>query len=212
MTVPDLNFTIHDAEALRFAATPHLGFKLGITNSTDRPIHSVILKSQVQIDVSRRQYTAAEQRSLADLFGDASRWAETLRALLWANTTTVVSSFEREGSAVLQIPCTFDFNVAITKYFAGIRQGEIPVSFFFSGTIFYAAEDGTLQVVHIPWEKEASYRMPSQLWHDMMNAYYPNTAWLCLERNAFEQLSAYKTRHGLPTFEEALIKVMEAAS
>jgi hypothetical protein len=212
MIIPDLNFSIEGAEALRFAASPHIAFNLKITNNTDQPIHSVILKSQVQIDVSRRQYTAAEQIALADLFGEASRWGETLRSVLWANTTTVISSFEREVQASLQVPCTFDFNVATTKFFASIQQGEVPVSFFFNGTIFYADNEGGLRVVHIPWEKEATYRLSGRVWQDMMNAYYPNTAWLCLERSAFERLSAFKTRHGLPTFEEALAKAMEAAS
>lgn len=212
MIIPDLNFSIEGAEPLRFAASPHIAFNLRIHNDSDQPIHSVILKSQIQIDVSRRHYTPEEQTALADLFGEASRWGETLRSVLWANTTTVVSSFEREVLITLQVPCTFDFNIATTKYFASIQQGEVPVSFFFNGTIFYAADDGGLRVSHIPWEKEATFRLPGCVWHDMMNAYYPNTAWLCLERTAFERLSAFKTRHGLPTFEEALTKAMEATA
>ncbi len=212
MTVPDLNFTIEGAEPLRFAAAPHIAFKLAVTNPTNVTIHSVIVKCQIQIDVSRRQYSAAEQSSLSDLFGESKRWSETLRTLLWTNATVVVPSFKGAISVALQVPCTFDFNVATTKYFAGINQGDIPVSFLFSGTIFYESDNSPLQVFPIPWEKEASFRMPINVWQDMMNAYYPNTTWLCLERNAFEKLSAYKIQHGLPTFEEALTKAMEARS
>jgi hypothetical protein len=46
----------------------------------------------------------------------------------------------------------------------------------------------------------------------MMDHYYPNTAWLCLRRDAFERLSRYKIEQGLPTWEqtlEALIPVAE---
>src|SRR5579871_6028746 len=93
MNIPDLNFTIEGAEPLRFAATPHIAFKLNVSSSTAQPIHSIILKSQIQIDVSRRQYTAAEQAALADLFGEPARWGETLRTILWANTTSLVPSF-----------------------------------------------------------------------------------------------------------------------
>jgi len=38
----------------------------------------------------------------------------------------------------------------------------------------------------------------------MMDSYYPNTVWLNLRRDAFERLSQYKMRHGIPTWEEAL--------
>jgi uncharacterized protein DUF6084 len=210
MTIPDLNFTIERAEPLQFAAAPHILFKLGISNETEQTIHSVMLKCQVQLDVSRRHYTSEEQLRLSDLFGEPNRWGETLRALLWTNITVSVPSFDKRMVIDLQVPCTFDFNVAATKYFAGLQDGEVPVSFFFSGTIFYAGEAGRLQVVHIPWEKETTCKMPVRTWREMMDAYYPDTAWLCLRRSVFEQLNSYKRQHGIPTFEETLTHVMEA--
>jgi Family of unknown function (DUF6084) len=209
MVSPDLHFTIETAEILRFAASPHIVFKLQVTNSEPRTIHTVILRCQIQLDVSRRRYNSDEQQRLADLFGEPSRWGETLRALLWTNTSIVVPPFDHTIVVDLPIPCTFDFNVAATKYFEGIETGEIPISFFFNGTIFYAREDSTLQVTQIPWEKEASYRMPIRIWREMMDAYYPNTTWLCLQRDVFEQLNAFKVKCGITTFEQALLQAME---
>jgi Family of unknown function (DUF6084) len=211
MVCPDLDFTIETAETLRFAASPHIVFKLRIANSAPRTIHTVILRCQIQLDVSRRRYTAEEQKRLTDLFGEPNRWGETLRPLLWTNTSVVVPSFDNSTVVDLPIPCTFDFNVAATKYFAGIETGEIPVSFFFNGTIFYEGEDSALQVAQISWEKEASHRMPIRIWREMMDAYYPNTAWLCLQRDAFERLYAYKVKRGIPTFDEALLQAIEPA-
>jgi Family of unknown function (DUF6084) len=211
MVCPDLDFTIETAETLRFAASPHIVFKLRIANSAPRTIHTVILRCQIQLDVSRRRYTAEEQKRLTDLFGEPNRWGETLRPLLWTNTSVVVPSFDNSTVVDLPIPCTFDFNVAATKYFAGIETGEIPVSFFFNGTIFYEGEDSALQVAQISWEKEASHRMPIRIWREMMDAYYPNTAWLCLQRDAFERLYAYKVKRGFPTFDEALLQAIEPA-
>ena len=209
MVCPDLDFTIETAETLRFAASPHIVFKLRIANSAPRTIYTVILRCQIQLDVSRRRYTAEEQKRLTDLFGEPNRWGETLRPLLWTNTSVVVPSFDNSTVVDLPIPCTFDFNVAATKYFAGIETGEIPVSFFFNGTIFYEGEDSALQVAQISWEKEASHRMPIRIWREMMDAYYPNTAWLCLQRDAFERLYAYKVKRGIPTFDEALLRAIE---
>jgi len=211
MVCPDLHFTIETAETLRFAASPHIVFKLRITNSVPRTIHTVILRCQIQLDVSRRRYTAQEQKRLIDLFGEPSRWGETLRPLLWTNTSIVVPSFDSSTVIDLPIPCTFDFNVAATKYFAGIDAGEIPVSFFFNGTIFYEREDNALQVAQISWEKEASHRMPIRIWREMMDAYYPNTTWLCLQRDAFERLYAYKVKRGITTFDEALLQAIDPA-
>ena len=211
MVCPDLHFTIDTAETLRFAASPHIVFKLRIGNSAPRTIHTVILRCQIQLDVSRRRYTAEEQKRLTDLFGEPNRWGETLRPLLWTNTSIVVPSFDNSTVVDLPIPCTFDFNVAATKYFAGIETGEIPVSFFFNGTIFYEGEDSALQVAQISWEKEASHRMPIRVWREMMDAYYPNTIWLCLQRDAFERLYAYKVKRGIPTFDEALLQAIEPA-
>ena len=211
MVCPDLHFTIETAETLRFAASPHIVFKLRITNSVPRTIHTVILRCQIQLDVSRRRYTAQEQKRLIDLFGEPSRWGETLRPLLWTNTSIVVPSFDSSTVIDLPIPCTFDFNVAATKYFAGIDAGEIPVSFFFNGTIFYEREDNALQVAQISWEKEASHRMPIRIWREMMDAYYPNTTWLCLQRDAFERLYTYKVKRGITTFDEALLQAIDPA-
>jgi hypothetical protein len=210
MNSPDLTFTIENAGMLRFAAAPHIVFKLCVTNDSPQTIHTTILRTQVQIEVSRRRYSDDEQRRLSDLFGPPSQWGETLRSMLWANTSIVVPSFEQSIAVDLQLPCTFDFNAAATKYFSGIEDGEVPVSFYFNGTIFYAGADGVLRAAHISWDKEASYRMPVQVWRKLMDTYYPNVAWLSLRRDVFDRLYEYKVRHGLPTFEEALMNILDS--
>lgn len=206
--MPNLNFAIEDAQPLRFAAAPHIGFRLLVTDQSCVNIHAVILQCQVHLEVMRRHYTADEQGRLIDLFGEPSQWNHTLHRMLWANTNLVVPAFSGSTVANLQIPCTFDFNVSVTKYFEGLDEGHIPIQFYFSGTIFFATDQGALQVDKISWEEEASYDMPLQIWRDMMNVYYPNTAWLCLRRDAFDKLYAYKLRHGIPTFEQVLESVV----
>jgi hypothetical protein len=209
MTTPDLNFTIETAEPMRFAASPHIVFKLRVANDSRRLIHSALLKSQVQLDVSRRHYSADEQQRLTDLFGEPSRWGETVHSMLWTNVSTMIPSFDAAVTVDIHVPCTFDFNVAATKYLSAIADGDIPVSIYFSGTVFYEGEDTSLQAAPISWEKEASYRMPVRIWREMMDAYYPNTAWLCLGREAFDRLYAFKVEHGIPTFDQALLQMME---
>jgi hypothetical protein len=204
---PDLDFEVEGSQALRFAASPHIVFRLRITNRSAVAIHSVMLKCQAHIDASRRQYSEREKQRLKDLFGEPARWGQTLRGLFWTTVNTIVPSFDESVVVDLQVPCTFDFNVVVTKYFAGLDNGDIPLSFFFNGTIFYA-DDGPLQVSQISWEKEASFRLPVRTWSEMMDAYYPNSAWLCLDRQAFDRLYAYKVKHGIPTFEQALTQAL----
>jgi hypothetical protein len=208
---PDVEFAVEKAEALQFGAAPHIIFKLRISNSTSAGIHTIILRCQITLDVARRRYSPEEQQRITDLFGEPSRWGETLRPVLWANTSTIVPGFEQTTVTDLQVPCTFDFNVGSTKYFAGIESGDIPISFYFSGTIFYAGERNMLQVVQIPWEKETSFRMPVKVWREMMDTYYPNTVWVCLHRDTFDEFYAYKMKRGIPTFDQALIQAIEAS-
>jgi len=203
--MPDLNFAIEQVEVAPCAATPQLTFKLRLTTATaDERIHTVALRCQIQIEVTRRRYAARDQEALLDLFAEPDRWGQTLRNLLWTHASVVVPSFVGSTVTDFPVPCTFDFNVAATKYFYGLTDGEIPLNFLFSGTIFYAQADGPLQVAPISWEKEARFKLPVKVWREMMDAYYPNSAWLCLRRDVFERLYRYKVRLGIPTWEQAL--------
>jgi len=43
-----------------------------------------------------------------------------------------------------------------------------------------------------------------------MDSYYPNSAWLSLRRDVFERLYEYKTLHGIPTWEQAIERMLAA--
>jgi hypothetical protein len=208
--MPDLTFKVEEASSLPYAAAPMLALKLRIANRiAGEAIHTVALRAQIQIEASRRRYTAEEQRNMLDLFGEPERWSHTLRSLLWTHASVVVPGFAGETLTDLPVPCTFDFNVAATKYFAGLTSGEIPLRLMFSGTIFYAGEDGALQVAPISWEQETTFRLAQKTWRDMMDSYYPNSAWLSLRKDMFDRLFQYKIQHGIPTWEQVLERLLE---
>ncbi|HKS75216.1 MAG TPA: DUF6084 family protein [Terriglobales bacterium] len=207
--MPDLSFQIEQAEVAPYAIAPQLNFKLRLLNARPQEIiHSVVLRCQIQIEVTRRTYSAKDQDALLDLFGEPDRWGQTLKNFLWTHASVVVPSFTESVVTDVPVPCTFDFNVAATKYFHGLTNGEIPLNFLFSGTVFYCPEEGHLQVSPISWDKEARFRLPVKVWGEMMDAYYPNTAWLCLRRDVFERLYQYKVRCGIPTWEEVVERVL----
>jgi hypothetical protein len=214
--MPDLNFDIKAAEPLRFAAEPVMVFKLGVAEKAAKeaeatPIHSIVLRCQVRIEPARRRYQDHEKARLLDLFGTPERWGQTLRPMLWTHVCAIVPPFEATTVVDLQVPCSSDFNLAATKYFAALDEGEIPLCFLFSGTVFHQAPDGMLQVSQISWEKEADYRLAAATWRKLMNQHYPNSAWLSLRKDVFERLARYKSLQGLPSWEHALDRLLSRA-
>jgi Family of unknown function (DUF6084) len=203
--MPRLTFSVTHAEAVPYAAAPTIAFGLHVVNPiATQPIQSVALRCQIMIEASRRHYKVDERDSLRDLFGDPDRWSQTLRSLLWTHASVTVPAFCGTVDCVLPVSCTFDFNVAATKYFHAMQEDEVPLCFQFSGTIFYPADDGSLRIDQISWNQEARFRLPAKVWREMMDHYYPNGAWLRLGRDAFERLYEYKRRAGFATWEEAI--------
>ena len=208
--MPDLNFEVVGVEAPAFAAVPTIIFKLRINNTIEQErIHSGILRCQVQINVTRRRYSPEAQAQLLEVFGEPKRWGETLRSLLWMHTSTVIPQFTGSVTVDLPIVCTYDFDVVSTKYFNALGEGEIPLTFLFSGTIFYEGPGGNMQVAQISWSKEATYRLPVSLWQEMMEHYYPNTAWIRIRKDIFDQLYRYKATQALPTWDDVLVKLLQ---
>jgi hypothetical protein len=207
--MPDLAFEVTGVEAAVRGLVPLLHFKLTITNQPpDEQVQSVILQAQIQIQAPQRAYSPNEKEKLFELFGEPEQWGQTLRNKLWAHSNTTAPAFQGCAEVTLPVPCSYDLNLAATKYFFGIEEGDIPLLFLFSGTIFYAGADGRLQVQRISWEKECVYRMPVQVWKDVMERHYPNTGWLYLQRDVFERLCQFKRRSGVTSWEQVIEQLL----
>jgi hypothetical protein len=206
--VPELGFTVLACEPLRHAAAPSLRFALAI-DAGAAAVRSVMLDVQVRIAATQRGYDAAEQALLGDLFGEPKQWADTLRSLLWTRASLVVPPFEGSTVVDLDVPCTYDFDVAAAKYLAGVRDGEIPLELLFSGTVFYAGASGAIQINRISWNAEAAHRLPVRVWRETMDHYFPNSAWLRLDRDAFERLVAFRARRALTSWEAVVDALLD---
>jgi len=210
--VPDLSFTVEGAKTVRFAASPQLALELRVANApAGESIQAVVLRCQVQIDAPNRHYSDEEQAGLRDLFGAPERWGQTLRTVLWTQSTVTIPAFTDHVTVDVALPCGYDFNLATTKLFHALREGEIPLTLLFSGTVFYAGADDTLQVAQIPWSKETHYRLPVRVWKDTMDLYYPNSLFVPLRKDVFERLYGHKVRLGLPTWEQTVERLLERA-
>ena len=212
----DLLYTIEGAEPQLYAAAPSLMFKLRISEAPSfggdpTPIHSVVLRCQIRIEPARRSYTVTEKTRLKDLFGTPERWGQTLRPMLWTHVSLVVPPFEESCEVGLLVPCSYDFNLAATKYFAAVDGGDLPLCFLFSGTIFHRGDDGGLQVAQISWERECDFRLSAATWQGMMDHYHPNVAWMELRKDVFDRLNRYRVDQGLPSWERTMERLLAAA-
>lgn len=208
--MPELGFRIIKIEPANRGLIPLLQFKIEITNKrAEERIQSVMLQAQIQIAAPQRAYSDEEKKKLVELFGHPAQWGQTLRNRLWTHAHTVVPAFAGKTEAVLPVPCSYDLNVAATKYFYALQDGEVPLLFLFSGTVFYAAEDGRLQVQQISWNCEATFRMPIGRWQELMEHHYPNSAWLSLDRGTFDRLYEFKRSAGATSWEQAVERLLE---
>jgi hypothetical protein len=208
--MPELNFQVTGVETAARGVTPLLHFKIRATNSPpDHPIQAVLLNAQIQIQCPQRSYNPREKQNLVELFGPPEEWGKTLRNRLWAHANSTVGAFNDRTESILPIPCTYDLNVASTRYFYGLEGGEVPLLFLFSGSVFYSAPDGRLQVSPISWNSECTYRIPIEVWRSLMEQQYPNTAWLSLQRDAFDRLYAFKRRHSIITWEQTIERLLQ---
>ncbi len=210
--MPDLSFEIMSAEVAPYSVLPMLIFKMRIVNEpAEEKIENISLKSQIMLSVTQRRYNSEEKAKLHELFGEPERWGKTLRQFLWTHVTSVIPRFSGSTIVELLVPCSYDFEVVSTKYFDALQDGEIPLTFLFSGTIFYQGEAGNLQIGQVSWSKEATYRLPVALWKDAIGTAFPNTAWIRMQKDVFDQLYQYKMTHGLLTWEDALARLLSAS-
>src|SRR5262249_11282095 len=177
--VADLIFGCTGVSADRYAATPTLTFQLAVTERSGVRVHAIALRCQIRIEPHRRRYSATEAERLHDLFGDTDRWGDTLKPLQLATVSTMVPGFIGNITIDLPLPVSYDLEIASTKYFAGLEDGDIPLLLLFSGTVFSRVE-GRLQVRQVPWSKEASCPLPVAVWREAVDLHFPDRGWLPL--------------------------------
>jgi len=200
--VVHLDFSVDDAARVEHAAVPTLRFVLRVQSQT--PVRSVLLDVQVQIAARRRGYDASAHERLFELFGPVADWGTTLRTLLWTRTTLVVPPFESSTMVDLDVPCSYDLEVAASRYLDALGDGDVPLEFLFSGSVFYTGADGGLQTTRLSWQSEAAYALPVRVWKETMESYFRGTAWVRLSKESFDRLSAYKSRNALASWDDAL--------
>ena len=168
------------------------------------------IRDRIRIEPHRRRYSETEAERLHDLFGDRSRWADTLKPLQFTTVPVMVPGFTGTTQLDLPVPFTYDLQISATRYFASLDDGEVPLLLLFSGTVFGSA-DGRLRVEQVPWSKEISCGLPAKVWREAVDAHFPDSAWLTVSRDTLDELMRFKTRHALPTWDATLRALLAQA-
>jgi hypothetical protein len=208
--VPQLGFAVLGAECVAYAAVPTLRFALRVEAPGGEAVRSILLDTQIQIAARRRRYDTRAHDRLFELFGPPEGWGATLRTLPWTRLTVTVPPFTGATEVGLDVVCTYDLEVAASRYFAALSDGDVPVELLFSGTVFFAGPEGALQATRLSWEQEADYALPVAVWRETMDRHFPHAAWLRLDRERFDALAAFKSRRALATWEDAIDVLLAA--
>jgi hypothetical protein len=209
--VGELAFDCLEARADRYAASPTILFRLRIAETSGEAIDTIALRCQMRIEPSKRRYSPEEAERVRDLFGDVAQWGESLKPMQFTTVSVMVPGFLGATEIDLIVPVTYDFEVASAKYFHSLEDGEIPLLLLFSGTVFYRGEDG-FRVEQVPWHKEAAFRLPVTVWRDVMDLYFPGSAWIRMRRETLDSLQRFKSDRALPTWDDTLEALLKEAA
>lgn len=205
----DLVFDWAGARAERYCAVPSLTLGLRISETSGQRVDAIALRCQIRIEPQRRRYSDAEAERLHDLFGDTSRWADTLRPLQFTTVTVMVPGFTGSTGLEVPVPFTYDLEIASARYFGSLDAGEVPLLLLFSGTVFATVEH-RLQVQQVPWSREISCGLPVSVWREAVDAHFPDRAWITMSRATLDELARFKALRALPTW-DATVQALLAA-
>jgi hypothetical protein len=133
-----------------------------------------------------------------------------MRPLLWTTVPVVLSRCEGTVDLDVPISCSYDFEVASGKYFRALDDGEIPLVFMFSGTIF-AAASSALQVTQVAWDTETRFRLPAHTWQEAMEQHFGDDTWIRLGRLSFEALDRTRRLRGFTNWDQLVEALCDAS-
>jgi hypothetical protein len=185
--MPDLSFEIRAVWVRPFAVVPTLVFEMRIVNAVaEEEVFAAALRCQMRIEAMARE-------------------------LYWMTVAVPVPRFTGETLIEVPVACYEDHVTAAGKYFQTQKDGVIPLTFLFSGTLFYGGPDGVVRVGEPNWEREASFSMPAGLWQVMMDLYFPNMRWLAVRHELFEKLRLLASIGSYPTLDICLEELVGRA-
>jgi hypothetical protein len=173
-------FSVVDAKPKHYAASPTIVFRLRI--GCDDQVEAMVLRVQIRIEPRRHNNG---------------------HPFAWADIPVMVPAFTGETFVDVNVPCTYDFDNTAARFFNDVEAGEIPLRFFFTGSIFRRTEE-SFSVSMLSWQSECAYRMPLEVWQDAMRACYGDSVLIRIDRETFERLQRLRTQTGATSWDAVL--------
>ena len=205
-----LTFTALDIVAEPYAAAPQLTARLRIEESTGAVIHAIALRCQVRIEPQRRPYSEADEAELLGLFGDRSRWRDTLRPFPWMQCAAMVQGFT--GRPRSTCPCR-----APTTSRSPARSTCTPYGTASSRCCCSSPAPSSPEAARGSASSRSGgtvrrrYQLPVSVWQQVIELNFPGTGWLRLDRDVLHALARYQAAHGLTTWDATIESLLAAA-
>ena len=203
-------FEVIGAAPVPHTASPTLCFRLRGRDTSGLEIFTIALSVQVQLEPAMRTHDPETRARLVDLFGDPERWSTSTKSLVWGRLGALVPSFREGIEFDLPAPLTYDLDLGVAKYLHALDQGEVPLTFHFSGTVVYRDAADRVQIVQVPWA-QSTFRMPVAAWRATIDQHYPGRGWVGVRQDTLARLQRYKTAQGLLTLDDGLAVLLDAA-
>ncbi len=208
---PDPSFTVLGAEAVPRCATPTMRFRIGVEDASGSEVELIALTVLIVIEPGKRTYSTGDRERLTELFGEPERWGSTTGSFRWTQQQALAGPFSGSVLLDLDVPCTYDHEVAAAKYFGGVDSGAYPLQFHFNGTVHFRDAAGRPQILPLAWDRSARFELPVETWRAMIDAHYPGGTWVHLEEETMHELGRLKARSGSPTVDAAIRGLLAAA-
>lgn len=208
---PELSWAITGVDAAPVDAVPTLRFRLRVgCEEAGRAavVRSLTLAVSVRIAAALRDYSEGERRRLRGVFGTPAQWASGIGDLVWARPVVHVPGFTGHTEVDVPVACGQDVELASVSYLSALADGDVPLRFQFSGTLFHE-RDGRLAAARLPWDSETTYRLPAACWQRLREAYFGRHRWLRVDETVYERLHDYRVRHAYGSPQEAIESLLK---
>ncbi len=125
-------------------ATPDAALRPARRRPAGREVHTIALSAQIQIDPARATYDAETRARLVELFGAARALGRDDPGLPAGRAIEVlVPASPARRRSPSRCRARYDLEVAASKYFYSLPDGEVPLTFHFSGMVLYSGDEAT---------------------------------------------------------------------
>ena len=172
--------------AVRGARVPRHSRRRRPSSSTSRSttppsaqVFTIALAVQIAIEPAQRRYDEETRERLTELLGEPGpdRLADA-DACPGRRSTCSSSRFTERPRSRCRSPATTTSRSPPPTTSARSPTARCRWSSTSTAASTTRATDGRLQIVQISWEESSDYRMPIEVWQEMIDAHYPYRGWI----------------------------------